>query len=110
MIFKNRICSEHFTKATIVPVFKGKDQTLINNYRPNAFTSYLFKILKTIVKKQIEFPNKTGINSTAQCGFTQGRSLQDVIAALTKLVYSALDKSQPSLAIFINLTKTLDTL
>lgn len=96
--------------GVIRPVFKSGDKLEMVNYRPISLISNVSKVFEKIIKRRIlRFCRKYNIISEHQYGFIEGRSTDDAIHLLTKYIYESLDKSKPSLCIFVDLSKDFDT-
>lgn len=94
----------------IRPLFKQGSKTDINNYRPISLLSSVSKIFEKIIKfRMSSFLDKHNILSDQQFGFRAGKSTEDAILSLTSNIYKSMDKNQPSLCVFIDLTKAFDT-
>ena len=52
-ILLNRSFPENLKLADVSPIFKKKDKTLVENYRPVSVLPTVFKILERIMQKQI---------------------------------------------------------
>ena len=99
-----------FKTALIKPVFKSGDRLEIGNYRPISLISTIAKIMETLIKNRVtDYLEKFKILNDSQFGFREARSTQDAIAYLTGKIYKALDDSQPTICIFVDLAKAFDT-
>jgi hypothetical protein len=108
--FSTGMCPMHFKRAVIIPVFKNGDKAKVVNYRPISLISNLAKIFEKCLKTRIiSFIEKYKIISNLQFGFQKGKSTQDALATLTKMIYNALDNGNPSFAVFIDVAKAFDT-
>ena len=98
-------------KVSIVkPIYKNGDKMLDTNYRPISLITNFAKVYEMLLKTRLcNFIEKFKIPSDNQFGFTEVKSTQDAIAELTKKIYHSLDKSKPSLCVFIDLAKAFDT-
>lgn len=97
--------------GVIKPVHKTGDKTLVSNYRPISLISSIAKVFETALKNRIlNFASKYDLLSDRQYGFREARSTNDAIAHLTKLIYKAMDNSNPALCIFVDLAKAFDTI
>lgn len=104
------ICPSAFKTAIIKPLFKKGDKTEPSNYRPISIISNLAKVFEKILKVRINnYTKKYNLISDRQYGFQQHKSTQDAIAFLTSQISQALDKSKPSLCVFLDLAKAFDT-
>lgn len=94
----------------VTPIYKSGDKSEIRNYRPITLISRIAKIFETVLKRQmIGFLDKYNIIHDNQYGFRRGRSTEDAIRELTAQIYEHLDKTIPSLVIFLDLSKAFDT-
>lgn len=97
-------------KALVKPLFKNGDKLQMSNYRPISILSNISKIFEKIIKVRLgPFFEKYKLISENQYGFREARSTQDALAALLSRVYRALDQSERSLCVFVDLTKAFDT-
>ena len=64
---------------------------------------------KCLPSRLIIFLGKTSIFSPHQYGFTKGKSTQDALAAFTDHIYDANDNRQSSISVFVDCSKTVDT-
>lgn len=109
-ILETGICPPEFKIAIIKPVFKRGDREIVSNYRPISLITNFTKIFEKIIKVRIEsFIKKYNLISGRQYGFQAGLSSEGAISALTRKMYDALDKGQPSLCMFVDLAKAFDT-
>lgn len=110
LILETGIYPSALKEAIIKPVHKSGDKFLMENYRPISLVSNFNKILEKIIKIRItKYCKKHELISDIQYGFQEGKSTNDAIAKLTSLIYSKIDQSKPSLAVFLDLAKAFDT-
>lgn len=99
-----------FKTAIIIPIYKGKDKTLVENYRPISLLTHLSKVLEKCIKTRLlNFVEKYNILSPNQFGFRPKLSTSDAIYELTSKLYKSLDDNKKSMAVFIDLAKAFDT-
>lgn len=111
LCFEQSNCPEHFKTAIVTPLHKGGDKQVIENYRPISLLSNLGKIFeKALKKRMIDFLSNNDLLSNRQFGFKKNVGTQDAIAHLTHLIYNNIDRSTPSIAVFIDLAKAFDTI
>lgn len=104
------IFPDHYKKAEIIPIFKAGDKHEPTNYRPISLLSNLSKIFEKVLKiRLLKFLNKVGFFSNKQYGFRTGVSTEDALSHLTSFIYKNLDKSRPTMGIFLDLAKAFDT-
>lgn len=99
-----------FKTSVIKPIYKNGDKLDSNNYRPISLITNITKIFEKILKTRInDYIKRYKILSSRQYGFQEGKSTEDAIACITEKLYSNLDNSKPSLAVFLDLAKAFDT-
>lgn len=99
-----------FKQTIIVPIYKSGDRMCLQNYRPISLITNFAKIFEKILCQRLtSFFNKTDVLSSEQYGFREDRSTNDAILDLTTNIYKALDAKNPSLAVFVDLSKAFDT-
>lgn len=97
--------------AKVIPVHKGGDSTLVNNYRPISVLSVLSKVLeKLIVSRMVDFFQTQGVLYNHQYGFRTGSSTLTAASELVDDIYKALDSRQSMGVIFLDLKKAFDTI
>jgi len=96
--------------ADVKPLFKNSDKSIMSNYRPISMLRKFSKIFEKIIKARlIEFLEKNNLSSKNQYGFRPGLSTENALYKVTQFLYSYLDKSNKSLAIFLDIAKAFDT-
>ena len=100
-ILLNRSFPENLKLADVSPIFKKKDKTLVENYRPVSVLPTVFKILERIMQKQItDYIEK--LFSPFLCGYRKGFSTQYALLSLIERWRLCLDKQGFAGALFIN--------
>ena len=95
--------------AYVTPVFKNKDKTFVENYRPVRVLPTVFKTFKRIMQKQItDYIGK--FLSPFLFGCTKGFSTQYVLLLLTGGWRLCLDKQGFAKALLLDLSKAFDTI
>lgn len=103
-------CPSAFKTSVVLPIHKNGDRMVVTNYRPISLITCYTKIFEQIIKKRLTaYINKYNLLSNSQYGFREGISTQDAILHVTALMYAALDRGEPSLCVFIDLSKAFDT-
>ena len=97
--------------AEVVPLFKAKDKTLTENYRPISLLITISKILEKIVYKQTyQFLQKFGILYKSQYGFRSSHSCENAITELVGHITKSREVKKHTVALFLDLSKAFDTL
>ena len=97
--------------AEVIPLYKGKEQDLIINYRPISFLMTISKLLEKIIYKRVySFLKLNGTLFDHQYGFRMKRSCEQAILDLTGNILQAHNANLKSSALFLNLSKAFDTL
>ena len=96
--------------ARVIPIFKGEDEQLVQNYRPISvlpFFSILFeKIGATYV---IEFLEDDSVFYNHQFGFRKSHSTSHAIITQVERISKALDMGKYVVGVFLDLKKAFDT-
>ena len=113
-IFNQSICSGIFPAklkcAKIVPVFKGEDNTLPENYRPISLLSTYNRIFEKLMYIRLtKFVTKFNILYDQQYGFRSKHSTQHAILDIVNTILQNMDDRKFSCGIFIDLKKAFDT-
>ena len=95
--------------AFMVPLLKGGDPTILNNYRPIPKLSVLVKVLESLVSDQLKnFVNSYNVLSDFQSDFRKGHSTTSAALKVLNDVES-MDNKQHCAALFSDLSKAFDT-
>ena len=95
--------------ADIIPVYKKKDPSLVENYRPVSVLHSVSKIFERIVQKQ--FSNYVDeFLSPYLCGYRKGFNSQYTLLSLIEKWKKELDNKGYAGAILMDLSKALDTI
>ena len=101
------IFPSEFKKADIIPIFKNKDHSNKENYRPISILPNLSKVYERCIYDQIyEYFDK--ILSSRQCGFRKGYNAQDCLLVMVENWRHSLDQGKFSGAIMTDLSKAFD--
>jgi retron-type reverse transcriptase len=94
----------------VIPIYKGKEKTNLENYRPISLLTHLSKILEKCIKVRLMgYLENNNLISQNQFGFRSNLSTNDAIYALTSHLYTSLDNNEKVLAVFLDLAKAFDT-
>lgn len=95
--------------ARVTPIFKGGDHTDLSNYRPISILCTIAKVFEKIIFRQLQiYLNHFNILCVNQSGFRPGYSTTTALLKFTNDVFSSLDQSQYTGAIFLDLSKAFD--
>ena len=96
--------------ARVIPIFKTGDAQEFSNYRPVSILPQFSKILEKIFHNRLmSFLNDKQILYNGQFGFRKNHSTSIAILELVEEMTTAMDNSQSSVAVFIDLKKAFDT-
>ncbi len=96
--------------AFVVPLLKGGDPSIINNYRPISKLSVLVKVLESLVSDQLkDFFNNKNVLSDFQSGFRKMHSTTSAALKVLNDFIESIDNKQHCAALFIDLSKAFDT-
>ena len=102
---------EKMKLAEVVPLYKGGDESLSNNYRPISLLITLSKILEKIVyARTYNFLEKNNILFKSQYGFRNKHSCNDAISELVGEITKNKERCMHTAGIFLDLSKAFDTL
>ena len=109
------LCIQHnifptkFKIAKVIPLFKSQDMSDVNNYRPISLLPCISKLLEKHIHKHLS--HYLEINSLIhplQSGFRHNHSCSTALSFLTDRFLSAVNTSEVSGAVFLDLTKAFD--
>ena len=108
--FDTGIFPDSWKRATVIPLFKSRDRSMVGNYRPISLLPLPGKLIEKIAHhKIVSFLENNDILSDKQNGFRKGLCTVSAVADLTDHLFSAINKSETSLSIFVDLRKAFDT-
>jgi Reverse transcriptase (RNA-dependent DNA polymerase) len=95
--------------SRVVPIFKGGDPDLCDNYRPISLVNTIAKVLEKIVSIKLTNHLEThNIIDPLQFGFQRGLSTEHSLLHLTKFVGDAMNDNKFSIGVFLDLKKAFD--
>ena len=107
---EQNIVPDVWKSALVVPLLKGGDPTILDNYRPISKLSIIAKVLETILSEQLkDFLVRKSVLSKFQSGFRKNHSTATATMKVLNDVTCALDRGKSCAAVFIDLTKAFDT-
>ena len=96
-------------RADVIPLHKGKSQDNKNNYRPISLLLTLSKLLEKLVYKYTyNFVDANGLLFKSQYGFRSNHSCEHAIGELVGNIVKNHEKSEHTIAIFLDLSKAFD--
>jgi hypothetical protein len=112
----NRTIDEHdypdslkFTK--VIEIYKAKDKTLPENYRPISLLPIIAKILDTLINEQLmNHLIEHSLISATQYAFRPNSSTTLALQTVLNKIYKNVKNRNPTLAIYIDLSKAYDTI
>ena len=97
--------------AEVVPLFKGKEHYLSNNYRPISLLTTVSKILEKIVYKRVyDYLTKMGQLSDNQYGFREKHSCEHAIGQVLGNILKGLENHLHSAVVLLDLSKAFNTI
>ena len=97
--------------AKVKPIFKAKDASQYENYRPISLLPCISKILEKVVYKRLyNFLNQENILYSSQYGFRQGHSTIQAVSEFMSSILQGLEDKEFTLGLFLDLSKAFDTI
>ena len=97
--------------ADTVPLFKSKNKTDCNNYRPISLLITMSKLLeKVMYNRTLQFLDKHQLLYISQYGFRKKHSCSDAIMELTSEILKNKENNLYTACVFLDLSKAFDTL
>ena len=104
------IFSIELKNAKIIPLFKGGDTMLLNNYRPVSILSIFSKVLKKLMYNRLfSFLSKNKLLYKYQFGFRKGYSTNMALITLVDKILTAINNGEYVIGVFLDLRKAFDT-
>ena len=108
-ILLNKNFPENLKLADVTPIFKKKDKTFVENYRPVSVLPAVSKIFERIMQTQISDCIGKFL-SPFLCGYRKGFSTQYALLTLIERWKFCLDKQGFAGALLMDLPKAFDTI
>ena len=97
--------------AEIIPLYKGKDEDQVINYRPVLLLMTMSKVLEKLVyKKLYKFLDKHSIFYESQYGFRADHSCENAIMEMVGHIVQAHNDGVHSTGLYLDLLEAFDTL
>ena len=98
-------------RAEVIPLYKGKDQDQIVNYRPILLLITIYKVLEKLIYSRVHhFIDQEKILYKSQYGFRSKHSYEQALIELTGELIQAREQKLESAALFLDISKAFDTL
>ena len=99
----------HWKKALIIQIPKTGDPLLVNNYRPISLLPLPGKVLEKLIHTQLtDHIEENNLISNNQFGFRKQRATTHAITQFLNQVYTNINKSALTAAIYIDFRKAFD--
>jgi hypothetical protein len=98
-----------FTK--VIEIYKAKDKTLPENYRPISLLPIIAKLLDTIINNQLmDHLIEHNLISPTQYAFRPNSSTTLALQTIIDNIHKHISQHKPTLAIYVDLSKAYDTI
>jgi hypothetical protein len=95
--------------SKVIPIYKSKEPSDPNNYRPISLLPIVSKIVESLMLKRMNsFLDKFNVIDKSQHGFRKGYSKTSAAFEYLEEVYEFLDQRKKSLGLFIDFSKASD--
>ena len=109
LCLKSGVCPTSWKDTDVCPVPKKGSRSNHANYRPIAITPVLCKVMESLINTELLlFLENNNLIHDRQYGFRKARSTGDILAYVTNLWSSILDKSGESAVISLDISKAFD--
>ena len=100
---------DNWKMANVLSVFKGKDPSIVSNYRPISLLSCLGKVSERCIFKHLfNYLRGNNLISINQSGFTPGDSTTNLLVSICLDVCTSLDNQRDIQLIFFDISKAFD--
>ena len=97
--------------AKVIPLYKKRDPTITDNYRPISLLPTLSKVLeKSVFNQLFTYFSDKELFYPSQYGFRRGHSTELAATELIDLIIKKIDAGKLPLVIFLDLSKAFDNL
>ena len=110
LCFAKGVVPDNMKIANVIPIHKKDSQLLVSNYRPISLLSGFSKLLEKLMASRLtSFLEKNKILFENQFGFRSNHSTDHAVLSIVEKIQSAIDNSDYSCGIFLDLRKAFDT-
>lgn len=96
-------------QAIVKPIYKSKDSSLMNNFRPISLLPSLSKVFEKIIHKRLlEFLTKHKLINDNQFGFLPGKNTELAIFTMIRHIVENLTAKYMNMTVFLDLSKAFD--
>ena len=97
--------------AKIIPIYKAKENNILNNYRQISLLPNISKILERVVHKRVYiFMEQNGVLYKNQFGFRSRHTTTDAVSIFYNNTLKSFNKNETTLGVFLDLSKAFDTI
>jgi hypothetical protein len=106
---KNGTLSHDWTRATVIPIQKGGDRSLVTNYRAVSLTSIVCKQMEHVIASYLrQVWDKNDWLYEGQHGFRPGYSCESQVITVCQDIAGSLDNGDMIDAITVDFSKAFD--
>lgn len=107
--FESGVFPSALKAAKVIPIFKKGDPLEPSNYRPISILPAFSKVYeKLFLDRLLGFLDRHRIFSLDQFGFRKGKSTVDAIESFVSRIVDSLERKNPTLSVFLDLSKAFD--
>ena len=110
IMFDQETIPDDWCRAIIVPLFKGGDRKMVNNYRGISLLSVVGKLYASVINNRlINFVESNNLLVEEQAGFRRKRSTIEQIFILFEIISSRSKSKKHTYCCFIDVRKAYDS-
>ena len=108
--FRSGVFPSPLKLAKVVPIFKSRDSSSVNNYTPMSVLSFFLPVFERVVYNRVlDFLCKNNVLYDYLFGFRQKHSAQHAVITLNDKIHTFLDNGDIAITILLDLKKAFDT-